>query len=287
MARRRRTSLLGDLLELVALLPWWLGVLLAGLSYWLLHRVATEPQSLAALPGQMGSFAVQTAAKTVASFAQYGVPLLCLGGAGLSAWRRRQRRSLVADIAQSRASAALDAMTWRDFERLVGDGFRLQGYRVAETGGGGPDGGVDLVLKKGSEKFVVQCKQWRALKVGVTVVRELYGVMAARGAAGGFVVTSGRFTGDAVEFARGRNIELIDGPRLHALLRRAQTPQTVGASAEPGADNAEEPRLNAVPSCPVCARAMVKRTARRGAHAGSEFWGCPGYPDCKGTRAIG
>jgi restriction system protein len=46
-----------------------------------------------------------------------------------------------------------------------------------ETGGGGPDGGVDLVLRKpggnGSEKFLVQCKQWRALKVGVDVVREL------------------------------------------------------------------------------------------------------------------
>jgi restriction system protein len=50
---------------------------------------------------------------------------------------------------------------------------------VAEIGGGGADGGVDLVLtkpgKSGGEKFLVQCKQWRAYKVGVDVVRELYG----------------------------------------------------------------------------------------------------------------
>ncbi|MCU0723609.1 MAG: hypothetical protein MUC63_08345 [Planctomycetes bacterium] len=26
------------------------------------------------------------------------------------------------------------------------------------------------------------------------------------------------------------------------------------------------------------------RTARRGKRAGSKFWGCSGYPDCKGTR---
>ena len=116
-------------------------------------------------------------------------------------------------------------MTWRQFEMLVGEGFRLQGFQVAETGGGGADGGVDLVLtragKNGGEKFLVQCKQWRAFKVGVDVVRELYGVMAAKGATGGFVVTSGRFTEDAIGFASGRNVTLVDGPKLHALLRQA------------------------------------------------------------------
>ena len=50
----------------------------------------------------------------------------------------------------------------------------------------------------------------RAFKVGVDVVRELYGVMAARGATGGFVVTSGRFTEEANRFASGRNVTLVD-----------------------------------------------------------------------------
>jgi len=81
---------------------------------------------------------------------------------------------------------------------------------------------VDLVLtrpgKNGGEKFLVQCKQWRAFKVGVDVVRELYGVMAARGATGGFVVTSGRFIEDAIKFASGRNVALVDGPKLQGLL---------------------------------------------------------------------
>lgn len=52
--------------------------------------------------------------------------------------------------------------------------------------GGGADGGVDLVLtrtgKNGGEKFLVQCKRWRAFKVGAEVVRELYALMAAGGA---------------------------------------------------------------------------------------------------------
>ena len=47
--------------------------------------------------------------------------------------------------------------------------------------------------------------------------------MAARGAAGGFVVTSGRFTGEARAFAAGRNVELVDGGRLVRMIDRVQS----------------------------------------------------------------
>jgi restriction system protein len=40
------------------------------------------------------------------------------------------------------------------------------------------------------------------------------------------------------------------------------------------------------PACPACGKMMVLRTARKGKHAGSQFWGCAGYPHCKGTRAL-
>ena len=46
----------------------------------------------------------------------------------------------------------------------------MRGFSVAETGGGGADGGIDLKLKKGGEIFLVQCKQWRAYKVSVNIV---------------------------------------------------------------------------------------------------------------------
>lgn len=38
------------------------------------------------------------------------------------------------------------------------------------------------------------------------------------------------------------------------------------------------------PACPLCGKSMVLRTARKGQHAGAQFWGCTRYPDCKGTR---
>ena len=292
MARRKKTSPADDLMELVAMLPWWAGVALALVSYLLLHSVASQQVVAATQPGQMGAMVTQTVWKTLASFGQYLVPLICLAGAGMSAWQRKVRQNLVTDVAQSKATDALDGMSWREFEMLVGEGFRLQGYQVVETGGGGADGGVDLVLtkpsKSGGEKFLVQCKQWRAFKVGVDVVRELYGVMAARGATGGFVVTSGRFTDDAINFASGRNVTLVDGPKLHGLLRQAQT-GVDRLTARPAVASAMQP--SAVPvqatSCPLCAKPMARRSAKRGANAGREFWGCTGYPACRGTRPIG
>jgi four helix bundle suffix protein len=41
-----------------------------------------------------------------------------------------------------------------------------------------------------------------------------------------------------------------------------------------------------MPECPVCGKPMRKRTAGKGPKAGEEFWGCSGYPDCRGTREI-
>ena len=42
----------------------------------------------------------------------------------------------------------------------------------------------------------------------------------------------------------------------------------------------------AAPACPVCGRPMAQRTARKGAKAGQRFWGCSGYPECKGTLPV-
>jgi len=41
------------------------------------------------------------------------------------------------------------------------------------------------------------------------------------------------------------------------------------------------------PPCPDCGRPMRKRVPRTGRRAGQPFWGCSGYPHCKGSREIG
>jgi len=288
MARKRsrssKTSLADDIVDLVALAPWWVGVLLALLFYLWLHSIAIQPVTIVATPGKMGDMAVRSMVHALASYGQYLLPLLCCLGAALSAWRRYQRRALLNRAAHTpEAAQAIAGMSWQQFELLIGEAFRQQGYRVLENGGGGADGGVDLVLSRGGEKFLVQCKQWRAYKVGVEVARELYGLMAAGGAAGGFVVTSGRFTEEAARFASGRNLTLVDGPKLQALLKQARaarqaTPEAPLRAPAPAASPA-------IPSCPRCGAPMVRRVARQGTNAGKPFWGCTTYPACRGTCA--
>jgi restriction system protein len=291
MGRRKKSSAAEDFIDLVALLPWWAGVLLAVLSYLGLHGVASQPITANAQSMASSGFILGIWARGLATVGQYVVPIICLAGAGVSAFRRKQRSALVTNVAQGDATSVLDGMSWREFEMLVGEGFRLKGYQVVETGGGGADGGVDLVLtrlgKGGGEKFLVQCKQWRAYKVGVDVVRELYGVMAARGATGGFVVTSGRFTEAAISFASGRNVTLVDGPKLLDLIRQAKAGagQPAAHTDATAVATPSSASVNAT-ACPVCSKPMVRRTAKRGANAGGEFWGCTGYPACRGARPI-
>ena len=231
-----------------------------------------------------GNTVVLSMVRSFAAIGQYLLPILFLSAAGASAIGTRKRQRLAQSVAESTDADPLKALSWTEFEQLVGEAFRLQGYQVVETPAG-PDGGVDLVLRKDGEKILAQCKHWRATKVGVPIVRELFGVMADRGAAGAFVVTSGALTREDQAFAKGRNIELLNGRELEQLLRKTRTSGTERKTEPP-----RPPRKKVQadgPPCPSCGPPMVKRTARRGKNAGKQFWGCSRYPACKGIRQIG
>ena len=123
------------------------------------------------------------------------------------------------------------------------------------------------------------CKRWKTQQVGVDKVRELFGVVTAERAHRGILVTSGSFTREALSFQVGKPLILVDGPALAQLVRYVQQP-----GSQPDAE-ASSPALPAAePLCPRCNSPMVLRTARRGANAGSQFYGCPRYPECRGIR---
>lgn len=178
----------------------------------------------------------------------------------------------------------LRSLSWREFEDLVGRAYRFQGYEVLPTAAGA-DGGIDLILTRSSERIFVQCKHWRSQQVGVKVVRELYGLVAAHGATWGIVATSGAFTDEAEEFARNTRTTLLDGRAVAQLVALARDvdpvegPPLTQASPVPAPAN-----LHIDPSCPICSAPMALRIARRGARAGSRFWGCTRFPGCKGVR---
>lgn len=287
---RRRTSLLDEVLELMARLPWWVGVLLAGVSYVVLHAIASRPvaQPVGSIP--VPSVVAQAVMQGLATGGQYLLPLICLVGALASFVGRRWRQGLFQTASDGEAAEVLRDMTWREFELLVGEAFRRRGYRVHEGGGAQPDGGVDLVLDRAGQRYLVQCKHWKVSSVGVKVVRELFGVMAAQRAAGGFVVTSGNYTPEAIAFAQGRPLELMDGPALFALIREVRRDVQHAPGTSPMAPNkqaaAAQLEQTSVLTCPKCQARMARRVARRGSTAGQAFWGCEMFPVCRGVRAI-
>jgi len=262
MSRRRKG------LPLFATLPWPVGIGL-GVAGFLFIRFgvgAYFASSASTVTGTLDSSLLGGALNPLA----WGVLLICWLSALASFIARKKRTYLL------NAQTGLDslgAMSWQAFEVLVGEAFRRQGYVVEEAGLGGPDGGVDLILFKGGQRELVQCKQWRSQQVGVAVVREMWGLASHHGVDRIKIVSLGAFTDDAAAFARGKPIELISGEQLLGLIREVQ------ASAPPKTELAAEAEKEL--RCPRCRSEMLLRTNRA---TQLTFWGCTAYPKCRGTR---
>lgn len=300
MAKRKESGI-----GFISSLPWPMGVIIGLIAYfgirhgigWLL---ASSTHPMAAAMGQQALNGIYA-------------PLawLVLGaswlGALFSYMGQRQRRRL---LDTQTGLDSLSAMDWRQFEILVGEAFRRQGYSVQETGLGGADGGIDLVLKKAGAVTIVQCKQWRSRQVNVNVVREMYGLMVHHGAGAVKIVAIGSYTEDARRFAQGKPIELIHGDALLNMVRSVQNSEAVPRKATPIARKADsvakpphgpaitpspmpvtdpsercEPgatqSTELAPVCPRCGEAMIGRSNKR---TMERFWGCSKFPKCMGTR---
>ena len=255
-----------DLAPLLTLLPWWANFLLAPLAYvFLTHLV----------PAVLGESPF--AAVFAPVFGLLGIVLAALFviGAARSFLAASRKRRL---LERQTGLDSIRALSWREFEELVAEAYRRDGYRVLENEGAGPDGGVDLRLRRDGALLLVQCKNWRSRRVGVRVVREVYGVLAAEHAHEAVIVCSGDFTEDARRFASGKPIRLVDGEALLALV------QGVGA-ADHTPNRSPDPdltdRSGSRPICPRCGGRLVVRTAKRGDHAGRRFLGCESFPRCR------
>ncbi|MFR0691314.1 restriction endonuclease [Enterobacterales bacterium AE_CKDN230030158-1A_HGKHYDSX7] len=282
MARRRKTTAFDDLIFIASRLPWWASLLFALGAWLILHPYAISQPPKAVNPQQFAEAMSGQVWRSLSMFLQYLIPAAFVLGAIGSIVARAKRKQLAADVARATETGkTIDGISWREFEQLVGEVFRQKGFTVTETGGNGPDDGIDLVLQMGSDKYLVQCKQWRAIKVGVTVIREFFGVMAAQGASGGFVVTSGTYTAEAMAFAQGRNIQLVDGILVKRWLAARKESGAQGRQVD---EPVQATARSTEPACPLCSAAMVKRIAKRGANAGGEFWGGTRFPVCRGIR---
>ena len=286
---RKKENLADVLGDFFVAVPWWMGPPMAFAAYGIVRF------ALPALFPTAGSTDGDPSAVMNRTFAQVMNPLFLklaplVAGAVLLIWvmSLAQKAKRGALLRQAGDIDRLKGISWHDFELLVGEYYRRRGFKVEERGGSSADGGVDLVLRRDGQTALVQCKHWKAFKVGVKPVRELCGVMSHENATRGILVTSGRFTAEAETFAGQNRIELVSGGALVEMVRSVQGTGQREAAAQP-TSSLQHPALDSerTPACPRCGGPMKLRTAQRGAHAGSQFWGCSRYPNCSGIVNLG
>jgi HJR/Mrr/RecB family endonuclease len=192
-----------------------------------------------------------------------GLNFLCTTLAGLLIlmWlsqrvEARERRHLV------EWTSNLRLLTAEEFEWLVGEVFRREGWQMRETGSQEkPDGNIDLELTRPGERMIVQCKRWYPRNVRVEEIRQFAGTLSREklpSEAGIFVTLSG-FTEWARAEARTMGMTLIDNRELHSRIDKVRR-------SEP---------------CPDCQEPMVLSRSPRG------WWLRCVASDCQGKRDLG
>ncbi|TAA25797.1 restriction endonuclease [Pseudoxanthomonas winnipegensis] len=275
MGRRRKQNGI----DVVAAMPWPVGVA-AGLIGFLLVRYGFAGW-ISHQGGPLAQGVNQGIGAMLAPLA-WMVLAICWIGAMASFAGSRHRRKLL-DTRTDLES--LSQGGWRQFELLVGEAFRRQGYAVEETGLGGADGGIDLILRKDGHRTLVQCKQWKRHQIGVSVVREMAGLLSHHHAHAVKIVCIGSFTKDAERFAQGKPIELMGGAQLlemiQVVLRETAPLPTSRAHIEPVLLPLGTTPMPATPgTCPRFGSDLLQRTNRR---TGENFLGCSQFPKCRGT----
>jgi predicted Mrr-cat superfamily restriction endonuclease len=166
-------------------------------------------------------------------------------------------------------SEKLRKIDWFQFEKLIELIYSHRGFSVKRLGGANPDGGVDLIIKSPTEKFVVQCKHWRKWTVGVRHIREFLGTITDSKISKGIFITLTGYSGDAKQLADKHDIQILNESDVIRMLEDSG----LMYSKEISALFSDTRKF-----CPKCESEMILRTARL---KGNQFWGCSNYPRCK------
>lgn len=132
------------------------------------------------------------------------------------------RKELAEDILTQLRSASSQF-----FEQAVVDVLLKMGYggsrkEAGEVVGRSGDGGIDGIIKQdrlGLDLLYVQAKRWEAT-VGRPIVQAFVGALEGRRAQRGIIITTSRFSEDAIEYANtiAKKVVLIDGDLLANLM---------------------------------------------------------------------
>jgi len=114
----------------------------------------------------------------------------------------------------------LKKLPWDKFEQLSLELFEAYGWRAKGNEQKGSDGGIDIWMSRRGEKAIVQCKRYADTKVTVKVIREMWGLKHAHSVGKVYVITSSTFTKECYQFAKDKEIVLINGLQMVKLINK-------------------------------------------------------------------
>ena len=114
---------------------------------------------------------------------------------------------------------SLDTMDSHEFKDFVVSLFKRLGYSNIKVGSETAIRGIDMTMEKandiGTVKYLVQCEHQPTGVVALPVVKILHSTVVSTPTLDkGLIVTSGRFSSEAIEYAEEIGLELIDAWKL-------------------------------------------------------------------------
>jgi hypothetical protein len=122
-----------------------------------------------------------------------------------------------------RETVILETLDGYEFEKLCARIFQKLGYGTVDVMPYSGDGGRDLLIHSTEGLVVVECKHQPHTGIGRPVVQKLHSAVISSNAIKGILVTSGKFSPQAVEHANtlSPKIELVDKKILTDLATRS------------------------------------------------------------------
>ncbi|MFJ6486394.1 MULTISPECIES: restriction endonuclease [unclassified Streptomyces] len=179
-----------------------------------------EQVVLAALAATVVLSLAAAALRWLAAHPWVVVLTLLAASAAAAAWWRRRSDATRSERARAQglryAVGQLDRLHHRQFEFAVRDLMQRDGYQDAQQVGGCGDNGADVkATDPYGRRWVIQCKHrrdgWAGKPVGTPDLHVLNGT--GRQVHGGDVLvmlTNGRITSNAVDFAKSQRLHLVD-----------------------------------------------------------------------------
>lgn len=300
---------------MVSKMPWWVGLVLALVSFLILHQMSIKPSVAVIGPGQMGAAATDGLFRVLAMFGQFVLPFAFVLGALLSAFKNlsdnkpltpapkrtggpivpgerktpdhgsRSVQSATTDLSVPMAlRQAVDgwtleilaALEWKRFETVCAEYLRLIGFDPKETRIGA-DGGVDIWIYKEGDDRPFGIVQCKAWNSYKVGVKP---VRELYGVMSSEKVDNGLFITSG-EYTSEAMI-FAEG-KLITLFSGQEFLAKIKGLTE--TDQATLLRIATAgdyrtPTCPQCG---IKMTLRNGVDGKRAFWGCVKFPKCRST----